>query len=349
MMETLDLTSTWAEAQSIAMASADFVKPEPVDDASYMAAQQQYQLYEKLQAQHVVEEAPFTWNSSSSILSAGASYIKSEFISHTNPEVPTLTCKTEYTPTFSTKPPEYPSLFATTETHGQLPFSSDFCLDALKANSSKEAWEDDNSDDDEILEGEDREAVKLRRKLRKMNREKQKRSYLNDKFDELCTVLSLGRNTRVEKLTILTETIRCLEELTKEHYELTQSTHYLRSQIHAHQTGVPCEPQNQFSQAASQPEHTRIAPSMAKLDTDFCMDLDDATLWDNGLEEHTQHKHKLFAETIRDQEKIKVEGSEFLYRKTEDMFAEDDDVDAFFNVDQNFNPSDFSFSFGLVR
>jgi hypothetical protein len=376
-METLDLnnTNSWGFQDSTPVADfmvkqeplTDFiVKQEPIDEVTY--SQKQFEEYEKLQNQFGEEntQEPFTWKSScthentpdsftwkssytqqysNSSDSPSSSYIKSEFIApQASSEVPTLTCKSEYTPTFS-KPTEYRPVFS-----DKVPFSysSDFSLEVARSEVRKESWEEDNSDDDEILDGEDREAVKLRRKLRKMNREKQKRSYLNDKFDELCSVLSLGRNTRVEKLTILTETIRCLDELTKEHYELTQSTHELRSKIHAHQTGVPHQP-TQYTPPTVRPTECQPTP-IDKLDTTFCMDVNDLSLWDTGMENNdaVANKHTLFSETLQNQAHIKLEdenmGSKLLYQKTEDMFAEDDDVDAFFNVDENFNPCDFSFT-----
>lgn len=351
----MDLTSTWAEAA----ASNDFIKAEPVNETetSYATSQQQqqFQQYEKLQAKMAsdVEEQPFTWNSNQTY--SHTNTIKSEFISLTNPsEVPTLTCKSEYTPTFTTKPLPCSDYTAS----APFTYTPDF---NIYQGDKKELWEEDNSDDDELLDGEDREVVKQRRKLRKMNREKQKRSYLNDKFDELCNVLSLGRNTRVEKLTILTETIRHLEDLTKEHYELTQSTHTLRSKIHAKKTGVPCE-DSQFAQTPAlhtspteliaQATLTPASMATTRLDTEFCMDVDDLSLWDTGVDEQQQTtqlqlKHTLFAESVQNQAKVKLEGEDYnIYynKKTEDMFAEDDGVDAFFNVDENFNPSDFSFT-----
>ena len=43
---------------------------------------------------------------------------------------------------------------------------------------------------------------------------------VNEKFDQLCDMLDLGRSTRVEKLTILTEAIRVVHVLEEENVEL---------------------------------------------------------------------------------------------------------------------------------
>lgn len=61
---------------------------------------------------------------------------------------------------------------------------------------------------------------KHRRKLRKNEREKQRRSELNSKFDRLSGLL--GRNSKAEKFTILQEAIRLIGSLRQENAELKQ-------------------------------------------------------------------------------------------------------------------------------
>lgn len=69
---------------------------------------------------------------------------------------------------------------------------------------------------------EEKNQIKALRKLRKMNREKQKRSKLNDQFDHLCNMLQMGKATRVEKLAVLNQTIRVVCQLKEENIRLKQ-------------------------------------------------------------------------------------------------------------------------------
>lgn len=72
----------------------------------------------------------------------------------------------------------------------------------------------DDEDDDDLnvdtsnMTQEEKNDIKHQRKLRKMNREKLKRAKLNNQFDHLSQMLSMGRSTRVEKLAVLNEAIR---------------------------------------------------------------------------------------------------------------------------------------------
>merc|ERR1712194_879606 len=71
------------------------------------------------------------------------------------------------------------------------------------------------------------------RKLRKVTREKVKRSKLNDKYEELNALLSLGRlgGTRVEKRTILEQAMKCVTDLRMEQEALVKSRDGLKSEI----------------------------------------------------------------------------------------------------------------------
>jgi hypothetical protein len=62
------------------------------------------------------------------------------------------------------------------------------------------------------------------RKQQKIQREKEKRLKVNDQFAELCDMLKLGGSTRVEKLTILTETIKAVNQLTEENTQLVTNS-----------------------------------------------------------------------------------------------------------------------------
>ena len=88
----------------------------------------------------------------------------------------------------------------------------------------------DDDDDDDLnidtsnMTQEEKNELKSQRKLRKMNREKLKRSRVNDQFDHLCRVLNASKTTRVEKLTILNETLRTLYALKAENKMLKEHT-----------------------------------------------------------------------------------------------------------------------------
>lgn len=71
--------------------------------------------------------------------------------------------------------------------------------------------------------------LKQKRKLRKNNREKQRRSELNVKFEKLCTLL--GRQAKAEKYTILTDAINLIGELRHENQELKIEKIGLRNEL----------------------------------------------------------------------------------------------------------------------
>ena len=71
--------------------------------------------------------------------------------------------------------------------------------------------------------------LKIKRKIRKNTREKQRRSELNDKFDSLQELLQLGGGqTKVEKYSVLSEAIQVIEMLRKENEELRNERKELR-------------------------------------------------------------------------------------------------------------------------
>jgi hypothetical protein len=75
-------------------------------------------------------------------------------------------------------------------------------------------------------------ALKLKRKIRKNTREKQRRSELNDKFDQLCEILQLGGGqTKIEKFTILSEAINVIAALRKEVNDLRTDKRELRNEL----------------------------------------------------------------------------------------------------------------------
>jgi len=73
--------------------------------------------------------------------------------------------------------------------------------------------------------------MKLRRKMRKNNREKQRRSELNRKFDKLCSVLHLAKKTKTEKFIILTEAINLISQLRQENNGLRMEKQELRMEV----------------------------------------------------------------------------------------------------------------------
>ena len=74
--------------------------------------------------------------------------------------------------------------------------------------------------------------LKIKRKIRKNTREKQRRSELNDKFDSLQELLQLGGGqTKVEKYSVLSEAIQVIEMLRKENEELRSERKELRVEL----------------------------------------------------------------------------------------------------------------------
>jgi len=73
--------------------------------------------------------------------------------------------------------------------------------------------------------------IKKQRKQKKMNREKLKRSKLNLLFDHLCSVLAMGNNTRVEKLSVLNETIREVKQLRAQNEQLRQQRELIKGEL----------------------------------------------------------------------------------------------------------------------
>lgn len=103
----------------------------------------------------------------------------------------------------------------------------------------------DEDDDDDLnidtshMTPEEKAQLKVQRKLKKMSREKLKRSKVNDQFDHLCKVINAGKSTRVEKLTILNETLRTLYQLRAENKVLKEHTRQLKELRVRLQSGEP--------------------------------------------------------------------------------------------------------------
>lgn len=103
------------------------------------------------------------------------------------------------------------------------------------------SFDDDEDDDLNIdtanLTQEEKNDIKMQRKLRKMYREKQKRSKLNNQFDYLCKILAMGRSTRVEKLTVLNETIRVVRRLKAENDGLKEQKRRMKNELQRIRSG----------------------------------------------------------------------------------------------------------------
>jgi hypothetical protein len=103
----------------------------------------------------------------------------------------------------------------------------------------------DDDDDDDLnidtsnMTQEEKNELKAQRKLRKMNREKLKRSRVNDQFDHLCRVLHVGKTTRVEKLTVLNETLRTVYQLKAENKILKEQARQMKDLLVRRQSGEP--------------------------------------------------------------------------------------------------------------
>jgi len=110
----------------------------------------------------------------------------------------------------------------------------------------KPASFDDDEDDDLNIDTshmtqEEKNELKAQRKLRKMNREKVKRSRLNDQFDHLCKLLAIGKSTRVEKLSVLNETIRHIQRLKTENDCLKKQKGSMSEVLVQLRSGIPCQ------------------------------------------------------------------------------------------------------------
>jgi len=87
--------------------------------------------------------------------------------------------------------------------------------------------------------------IKNKRKLRKNNREKQRRSELNDKFDELSDALRLNTGSgKVEKLTVLSEALSQLQALRKENFELRGEKAELKAELMRLSTAIATHSQH---------------------------------------------------------------------------------------------------------
>lgn len=120
----------------------------------------------------------------------------------------------------------------------QVPSSHSFL------SMQSEDFDDENDDDlDNIdtsnMTQEEKDNLRKLRKTRKMNREKLKRAKLNDRFVSLSQMLSIGRTTRVEKLTVLKETIRTLHQLQLENSGLKDQKKRIKEEIVKRRNGGP--------------------------------------------------------------------------------------------------------------
>jgi len=103
----------------------------------------------------------------------------------------------------------------------------------------------DDDDDDDLnnidtsnMTQEEKDALRKLRKLRKMNREKLKRAKLNDQFVYLSKMLAIGSTTRIEKLTVLNETIRAVHKLQHENDGLRQQKKRIMEELDRRRNGA---------------------------------------------------------------------------------------------------------------
>jgi hypothetical protein len=99
-----------------------------------------------------------------------------------------------------------------------------------------------------------------RSKQKKMNRERLKRSTLNDMCTQLRKMLALGDNSRVEKLKILTEAINELESLTLENAKLSKETDNLRRTLQLLQPNNVAAHSSTVKKTEPSPMSPMIAP-----------------------------------------------------------------------------------------
>lgn len=108
--------------------------------------------------------------------------------------------------------------------------------------------DDDLNIDTSNLTPEEKQELKNHRKLRKTNREKVKRSKLNDQFDHLCKMLAMDKATRVEKLSVLNATIKVLNQLRFENVTLKEQKRQMKEIAVLQANGVhPLESLSQMS------------------------------------------------------------------------------------------------------
>jgi hypothetical protein len=106
--------------------------------------------------------------------------------------------------------------------------------------------------------------LKMERKHRKNTREKQRRQELNEKFDTLCNLLHLGRKTKAEKFTILSEAINLINSLRRENTALRKEKtklYRLLNRVPPASTGIesasPSSPTHLPTSSPSRPTSVR--------------------------------------------------------------------------------------------
>lgn len=81
--------------------------------------------------------------------------------------------------------------------------------------------------------------LKLKRKLRKNNREKQRRTEINEQFDQLCEMLQLTGGSKVEKFTILHEAIAHINFLREQREKWIHTKQSLRHKVNKVMDNTP--------------------------------------------------------------------------------------------------------------
>lgn len=122
-------------------------------------------------------------------------------------------------------------------------------------------YDDDLNIDTSNMTQAEKNAIKYQRKLRKMNREKLKRAKLNNQFQYLSQMLSMGRTNRVEKLTVLNEAIRTVCQLQAENDGLRFQKTRIQEELDRRsgsQTAPSTHPKMQYAQM--QMSHLSMQP-----------------------------------------------------------------------------------------
>jgi len=106
--------------------------------------------------------------------------------------------------------------------------------------------------------------VKLKRRLRKNTREKQRRLELNDKFDALNDLLPAGGKSKTEKYHILSEAIQLIGDLQQENEDLRQEKVGLVNElnqlsIYMQEVSNELEPQTISVSSVSETSSTSVA------------------------------------------------------------------------------------------